>query len=105
MALAASIWSTAGPVEPIGKKRFGSESRQAAVSRQSVTVRVIKIGFFSLFLAVECEVVHKQASYKIGRRRRLVNRSPESASQVCPPRPIEEYAELPCPFTKNSPQN
>ena len=32
---AASIWSTAGPVEPIGKKRSGSVLRQAAASRHS----------------------------------------------------------------------
>ena len=33
--LAASIWSTAGPVVPTGKKRSGSVSRQAATRRQS----------------------------------------------------------------------
>ena len=32
---AASIWSTAGPVVPIGKKRSGTVSRQAANCRQS----------------------------------------------------------------------
>jgi len=57
--LADSIWSTAGPVEPMGKKRFGSESRHAAVSRQSVMVRVIKIGFFFFLSDRQCETVHK----------------------------------------------
>ena len=33
--LAASIWSTAGPVVPTGKKRSGSVLRQAATRRQS----------------------------------------------------------------------
>jgi hypothetical protein len=42
MAMAASIWSMAGPVVPTGKNRVGSESRQAASSRQSVVMVVSK---------------------------------------------------------------
>ncbi len=42
MATAASIWSMAGPVVPMGKNRVGSESRQAARSRQSVVMVVSK---------------------------------------------------------------
>lgn len=40
MAVAIAICSTAGPVLPTGKKRLGSESRQAAESLQSVRVKV-----------------------------------------------------------------
>lgn len=52
MATAASIWSIAGPVVPIGKNRVGSESRQAARSRQSVVMVVVVVVskmFLSLF--------------------------------------------------------
>ncbi len=38
--LAASIWSTAGPVVPTGKKRSGSVLRQAAERRQSSCVPI-----------------------------------------------------------------
>ena len=43
MAMAASICSIAGPVVPTGKNRLGSESRQAARSRQSVVMVVVVV--------------------------------------------------------------
>ena len=57
MARAISICSTAGPVVPIGKKRLGSESRQAASSRQSVIVNMIWGP--PQPLSGECETFHK----------------------------------------------
>jgi hypothetical protein len=48
MATAASIWSIAGPVVPTGKNRVGSESRQAARSRQSVVMVVVSKMFLGL---------------------------------------------------------
>jgi hypothetical protein len=53
MAIAASIWSIAAPVVPIGKNRVGSESRQEARSRQSVVIVVVS-NFPRL-----CDVFHK----------------------------------------------
>jgi hypothetical protein len=37
-ALARSVWSTAGPVEPTGNHNSGSRSRHAALSRQSMLI-------------------------------------------------------------------
>lgn len=51
--MAASIWSIAEPVVPMGKNRLGSESRQEARSRQSVVIVVVSN--FPRF----CDVFHK----------------------------------------------
>jgi two-component sensor histidine kinase len=40
---ASSIWSSAGPVLPIGKNSSGSSVRQAALSRQSIRVKLLVI--------------------------------------------------------------
>ena len=40
-AFAFSIWSTAGPVLPTGKKSSGSAVRQALLSRQSMLVLLV----------------------------------------------------------------
>jgi hypothetical protein len=50
MAMAASIWSIAGPVVPTGKNRVGSESRQSARSRQSVMMVVVVVS--KMFLSL-----------------------------------------------------
>jgi hypothetical protein len=63
MAIAASICSTAGPVVPMGKNRLGSESRQAARSRQSV-VMVVSTNF-----SLICDLFHKGACHISGRTR------------------------------------
>jgi hypothetical protein len=59
MAMAASIWSMAGPVVPTGKNRVGSESRQAASSRQSVVMVVSKtLPYFVMFFTSVHTVKH-----------------------------------------------
>jgi hypothetical protein len=58
--MAASIWSIAGPVVPTGKNRVGSESRQAARSRQSVVIVVSKtLPNFVMFFTSEHDVKHR----------------------------------------------
>src|ERR1700719_1683465 len=56
--LASLIWSSAGPVVPIGKNRSGSASRQAASSRQFVSV---VIGGSLLMSALVQEAIARDA--------------------------------------------
>lgn len=57
ISMAASIWSTAGPVVPTGKKRFGSESLHEARSRQSVVI--VGVVVVSTKFPWVCDLFHK----------------------------------------------